>query len=223
MNIYDIRRFGTALFFILSIAVVVGFVLVSNSLVSDLAAQERERMQIWADATKQIADIDQNPDSPDVSPDNLEFLFGIIEQNHTIPVLLTDDEGNILLHRNFDLPEEVDSLAPWVISPANEKYLRGKLASLEKRANVIHIIISPDNLQHLYYDDSKLLRRLSYYPYVQLAVMLAFIAIVYFAVNSTRKAEQNKVWVGLSKETAHQLGTDILAYGLDRAAALHRN
>lgn len=124
-------------------------------------------------------------------------------------MLLTDDEGNILLHRNFDLPEEVDSLAPWVISPANEKYLRGKLASLEKRANVIHIIISPDNLQHLYYDDSKLLRRLSYYPYVQLAVMLAFIAIVYFAVNSTRKAEQNKVWVGLSKETAHQLGTPI--------------
>lgn len=209
MNIYDIRRFGTLLFFLISIAVVVVFVLVSNSLVADLAAQERERMQIWADATKQIADIGQNPDAPDVSPDNLEFLFGIIEQNHTIPVLLTDDDGNILLHRNFDLPEAVDSLTPWVISPTNEEYLRGKLASLEKRANVIHIIISPDNLQHLYYDDSKTLRRLSYYPYVQLLVMLAFIAIVYFAVNSTRKAEQNKVWVGLSKETAHQLGTPI--------------
>lgn len=209
MNIYDIRRFGTLLFFLLSIAMVVVFVLVSNDLVADLATQERERMQIWADATKQIADIGQNPDAPDASPDNIDFLFGIIEQNHTIPVLLTDDEGNILLHRNFDLPEEVDSLAPWVISPANEKYLRGKLASLEKRANVIHIIISEDNLQHLYYDDSKMLRRLSYYPYVQLLVMLAFIAIVYFAVNSTRKAEQNKVWVGLSKETAHQLGTPI--------------
>lgn len=209
MNIYDIRRFGTLLFFLLSIAMVVVFVLVSNNLVADLAAQERERMQIWADATKQIADIGQNSDTPDASPDNIDFLFGIIEQNHTIPVLLTDDEGNILLHRNFDLPEEVDSLAPWVISPANETYLRGKLASLEKRANVIHIIISQDNLQHLYYDDSKLLRRLSYYPYVQLLVMLAFIAIVYFAVNSTRKAEQNKVWVGLSKETAHQLGTPI--------------
>lgn len=209
MNIYDIRRFGTLAFFLISIAVVVVFVLVSNNLVDDLAAQERERMQIWADATKQIADIGQNPEAEDVSPDNLEFLFSIIEQNHSIPVLLTDDDGNILLHRNFDLPEEVDSLAPWVISDANEAYLRSKLATLEKRANVIHIIISPDNLQHLYYDDSKLLRRLSYYPYVQLLVMLAFIAIVYFAVNSTRKAEQNKVWVGLSKETAHQLGTPI--------------
>jgi len=209
MNIYDIRRFGTALFFVISITVVVVFVLVSNNLVADLAAQERERMQIWADATKQIADIGQNPNAPDASPDNLDFLFGIIEQNHSIPVLLTDDKGNILLHRNFDLPDEVDSLAPWVITPANEQYLRGKLKSLEKRANVIHIIIAPDNLQHLYYDDSKLLRRLSYYPYVQLLVMLAFITVVYFAVNSTRKAEQNKVWVGLSKETAHQLGTPI--------------
>ena len=147
---------------------------------ADLAAQERERMQIWADATKQIADIGQNPDAPESNPENLEFLLSIIEQNHTIPVLLTDNDGNILLHRNFDLPESVDSTAPWVITPANEAYLRGKLSALEKRANVIHIIITPDNLQHLY-----------------------------FAVNSTRKAEQNKVWVGLSKETAHQLGTPI--------------
>lgn len=209
MNIYDLRRFGTALFFVISITVVIVFVLVSNNLVADLASQERERMQIWADATKQIADIGQNPDAPESNPENLEFLLSIIEQNHTIPVLLTDNDGNILLHRNFDLPESVDSLAPWVITPANEAYLRDKLSTLEKRANVIHIIITPDNLQHLYYDDSKLLKRLSYYPYVQLLVMLAFIAVVYFAVNSTRKAEQNKVWVGLSKETAHQLGTPI--------------
>lgn len=209
MNIYDIRRFGTAVFFLISIAVVVIFVLISNNLVADLGIQERERMQIWADATKQIADIGQNPDAPDASPDNIEFLFGIIEQNHSIPVLLTDNDGNILLHRNFNLPEQVDSLAPWVISPVNEKYLRKKLASLDKRENVIHINIAPNITQHLYYDDSTLLKRLSYYPYVQLLVMLAFIAVVYFAVNSTRKAEQNKVWVGLSKETAHQLGTPI--------------
>lgn len=209
MNIYDIRRFGTAVFFLISIAVVVIFVLISNNLVADLGVQERERMQIWADATKQIADIGQNPDAPDASPDNIEFLFGIIEQNHSIPVLLTDDNGNILLHRNFDLPEPVDSLTPWVITPANEKYLRKKLASLDKRENVIQINIASNITQHLYYDDSTLLKRLSYYPYVQLLVMLAFIAVVYFAVNSTRKAEQNKVWVGLSKETAHQLGTPI--------------
>lgn len=209
MNIYDLRRFGTALFLAGSIAVVVAFVWVSNNLVADLAVQERERMQIWADATKQLADISQATDVSGSTSENIDFLFGIIEQNHTIPVLLTDNEGNILLHRNFDLPEEIDSLTPWVISPRNDAYLHEKLHSLEKRNNVIHIIISPDNFQHLYYDDSKTLKRLSYYPYVQLLVMLTFIAIVYFAVNSTRRAEQNKVWVGLSKETAHQLGTPI--------------
>lgn len=208
MNIYDIRRGGKVLFLLVAIGVLITFVLVSNNLVNDLAAQERERMQIWADATKQIADIGRNPEA-DSSPENIDFLLSIIEQNHTIPVLLTDNSGRIMMHRNFDLPEEVDSAAPWIISPVNEGYLHDKLRSLSKRANVIDIVISDSEVQHLYYDDSKLLSRLSYYPYVQLLVMLAFIIIVYYAVNSTRKAEQNKVWVGLSKETAHQLGTPI--------------
>ena len=190
----------------MSLGLVAFFLYVSNNLVNDLAEQERERMQIWADATKQIADIGQS----DVGTDaDIDFLFGIIERNHTIPVLLTDDDGNILMHRNFDLPDELDSLAPWALTPANELFLRRKVDDLRNRANVIHIIITSDNLQHLYYDDSKLLRRLSYYPYIQLFVMLVFIFVVYYAVNSTRRAEQNKVWVGLSKETAHQLGTPI--------------
>ena len=207
MNIYEVRRFGVAAFMVISLVMVAFFLYVSNNLVSDLAVQERERMQIWADATKQIADIGR--DDASSSAENIDFLFSIIERNHTIPVLLTDDDGNILLHRNFDLPEPVDSLSPYDISPGNELYLRRKLVALRDRSNVIHIIISPDNLQHLYYDDSKLLRRLSYYPYIQLFVMLVFILVVYYAVSSTKRAEQNKVWVGLSKETAHQLGTPI--------------
>lgn len=207
MNIYEVRRFGVVAFLLVSLALVGFFIYVSNNLVSDLAVQERERMQIWADATKEIADIGQNDDSS--SAENIDFLFSIIERNHTIPVLLTDDEGNILLHRNFDLPEEIDSMAPYFLSEVNDAYLHERLEALRGGQNVIHIIISPDNLQHLYYDDSKLLKRLSYYPYIQLAVMLVFIFVVYYAVNSTRRAEQNKVWVGLSKETAHQLGTPI--------------
>ena len=207
MNIYEIRRFGVVAFLVISLALVAFFLYVSNNIVNDLAVQERERMQIWADATKQIADLGR--DDGEASEENIDFLFSIIERNHTIPVVLTDNEGNILLHRNFDLPEPVDSLSPYLISPVNEAFLRGKLSRLRNRSNVIHIIISPDNLQHLYYDDSKLLRRLSYYPYIQLFVMLAFIFVVYYAVSSTKRAEQNKVWVGLSKETAHQLGTPI--------------
>ena len=208
MNIYEVRRFGVIAFLIISVALVGFFLYVSNNLVNDLAVQERERMQIWADATRQLT-VGQADDAADASSDNIDFLFSIIERNHTIPVLLTDDGGNILLHRNFDLPEPVDSLEPWIISDVNAAFLQQKLRQLEGGSNVIHIIISPGNLQHLYYDDSKLLKRLSYYPYIQLVVMLAFIFIVYFAVNSTRRAEQNKVWVGLSKETAHQLGTPI--------------
>lgn len=163
MNIYDVRRFGVIAFLVVSLGLVAFFLYVSNNLVNDLAEQERERMQIWADATKQIADIGQS----DVGTDaDIDFLFGIIERNHTIPVLLTDDDGNILMHRNFDLPDELDSLAPWALTPANELFLRRKVDDLRNRANVIHIIITSDNLQHLYYDDSKLLRRLSYYPYI---------------------------------------------------------
>lgn len=209
MNIYDIRKYGTALFLAISVGVVAYFLYVSNNLVEDLAAQERERMQIWADATKQLADISSLPGDDAAQAENIDFLFSIIQRNHNIPVILTDDDGNILDHRNFDLPEPIDSADTYYISPVNERYLRHKLTDLAERHNVIHIIISADNLQHLYYDDSKLLRRLSYYPYIQLLVMLAFIAVVYFAVSSTKRAEQNKVWVGLSKETAHQLGTPI--------------
>lgn len=206
INIYDARRIGVVAFLIVSVVLVAFFLYVSNNLVNDLAAQERERMQIWADATKEIADITENED---FSNDNIDFLFSIIQRNHTIPVLLTDDEGNILDHRNFDLPEPVDSFAPGPLSEVNRQFLDSKVRQLGERHNVIHIVISADNLQHLYFDDSKLLRRLGYYPYVQLLVMLAFVFVVYFAVNSTRRAEQNKVWVGLSKETAHQLGTPI--------------
>lgn len=209
MNIYDIRRFGVVAFLLISVALVGFFLYVSNNLVADLATQERERMQIWADATRQLTVGQADATGSEASADNIDFLFSIIERNHTIPVLLTDDGGNILLHRNFDLPEPVDSLEPWLISDANAAFLQRKLSELEKSPNVIHIIISPGNMQHLYYDDSKLLKRLSYYPYIQIVVMLAFILVVYFAVNSTRRAEQNKVWVGLSKETAHQLGTPI--------------
>ena len=209
MNIYDIRRYGTAVFFILTITMVGFFLYTSSNLVNDLSRQERERMQIWADATKEIANITMSATDSEAANIDIDFLLSIIEQNHTIPVLLTDDSGEILLHRNFDLPEPVDSTMPYFISDANNKFLYDKLSQLHDSKNVIHIEISPTEQQHIYYEDSKLLKKLSYYPFVQLLVMFAFIAIVYYAVSSTKRAEQNKVWVGLSKETAHQLGTPI--------------
>lgn len=206
-NIYDRRRYGIVLFLIISVGVVLMFLYISNHLVKDLSEQERDRMQIWADATKELVNIGNTAaeDTTGIALDvDVDFLLSIIERNRTIPVLLVDDKGNILDNRNFDLPDDTNAE-----SEINKTFLEEKLKDLRNSSNVIVIDISEGNRQYLYYEDSKLLRSLSYYPYVQILVMLAFVAIVYFAVLSTKKAEQNKVWVGLSKETAHQLGTPI--------------
>ena len=205
-NIYDRRRYGIIAFLMVSVAVVALFLVYSNSLVKDLSVQERQRMQIWADATREIVNVGTD-DSP--SSDNMDFLLSIIEGNTNIPVLLTDSEGNILTHRNFNLPEKVDSMAPFYISEANEAFLQKKLGKMKSSPNIIEIDMGDMGRQYLYYEDSKLLTAISYYPYVQVLVLLAFVLIVYYAVSSTKRAEQNKVWVGLSKETAHQLGTPI--------------
>lgn len=202
-------RYGKLIFLIAVAAVVATFLYISNGLVRDLAAQERERMEIWADATKEIISVSSidHDDAPSV---DIDFLLRIIERNTTIPVLLTDDNGSIMQQRNFsDMPDALNPDNPLELSQANEEYLRKKLEYLLRSPNVIDIEIAPGEALHLYYEDSTLLKRLNYFPYIQLLVMLAFIVVVYFAVLSSKKAEQNKVWVGLSKETAHQLGTPI--------------
>lgn len=196
----DLRRFGRTAFLVTAGAVVAMFLWVSDGLVRDLSAQERERMQIWADATREMVRV-LSADDTDGTRVDVDFLLGIIESNTTIPVLLTDDEGHILQSRNFGIADPPDD--------EGMRFLQRKLDALRGGHNVIDIDIAPGLQQHLYYEDSTLLKRLSSYPYVQVVVMLVFIAVVYFAVLSTKKAEQNKVWVGLSKETAHQLGTPI--------------
>lgn len=205
-NIYDSRRIWKIALIAVSLVLMAGFIWISNRLVKDLAKQERERMEIWADATKELASM--SSDAQGSMPTDVDFVFSIIERNHNIPVLLVDDKDHILQYRNFKLPEAVDSLNPMLLSPRNEKYLKGKLSHLKNTQNKIEIK-ADSYTQYLYYEDSTVLRRLAYYPYIQLAVLLLFLAIAYFALVSVKKVEQNKVWVGLSKETAHQLGTPI--------------
>ncbi len=207
LNIYEIRRYGTIIFMVVSLAVVGVFLYFSDSLVKDLSEQERSRMQIWADATREI--VKASADNSGGASSSIDFLLSIIEGNSNIPVLLTDDEGNIMMHRNFRLPEPVDSLSPLDISEKNLDFLKGKLDDMRHTPNVNKIDMDEAGCQYLYYEDSRLLKALSYYPYIQIVVLMAFILIVYYAVSSTQRAEQNKVWVGLSKETAHQLGTPI--------------
>ena len=212
-NIYDSRRIWKVVFIAISLVLVALFLYISNNLVKDLAVQERERMEIWANATQELATMGSSPEEDaegnpiPASATDVDFLLSIIEGNHNIPVLLVDDKDNILQHRNFQLPEPEDN--PIDISPANLEYLNKKLRHLKNSQNKIDIKIDKNDTQYLYYEDSTLLRRLAFFPYIQLAVLILFFAIAYFALMSIKKAEQNKVWVGLSKETAHQLGTPI--------------
>lgn len=206
-DIYSSRRVLKWGLVIVSALLVGYFLYFSNNLVKDLSEQERDRMQIWADATKELVSMSVATES---SPANVNFLLSIIEANDNIPVLLVDENDNILDHRNFQLPDANDSVSYYgMLSEVNKAFLDGKLRGLKHSSNRIDIQIDEDITHNLYYEDSTLLRRLQFYPYVLLGVLVVFVLVVYFALMSIKKAEQNKVWVGLSKETAHQLGTPI--------------
>ena len=204
---------GRTLVIMVAAIVIVTFLLISNSLIKEMAAQERERMNIWARATQQLAKAGVDSD--------IEFLLAIIAQNNSIPVMISDADGNISEFRNYSLPDKTDSDKSlfYELSERNKQFLqkrldkvRGKhsLADLaEHNDHIIRVDLYDGNSQYIYYEDSTLLRSLSLYPYVQLVVMVILAMILYMAVVNTKRAEQNRVWVGLSKETAHQLGTPI--------------
>lgn len=207
------RRISKFLVVAVSVVAVIGFLLISNSLVKELAQQERERMSIWAKATQRLANAGADGD--------FEFLLDIISANNSIPVMVTDAEGNISEFRNFRLPEkqnhEVSVYSD--LTPRNRDYLEKQLhkalngATLSQMAarsdHFIEVELAPGVSQYIYYQDSRLLRSLSLYPYIQMSVTIILAVILYMAVVYTKRAEQNRLWVGLSKETAHQLGTPI--------------
>lgn len=204
---------GKLIVLIASAVAVIAFLLISNNLVKELGRQERERMDIWAQATQRLAKANVDSD--------FEFLLAIISQNNTIPVLIADENFNISEFRNFNLPDksDIDKSLYEELSPRNQKYLLKRLkkaggdtplAEMARRNDhFIEVELAGGINQYIYYEDSSLLRILSLYPYIQMGVMIILAVILYMAVISTKRAEQNRVWVGLSKETAHQLGTPI--------------
>ncbi len=213
MGIYERQRAGKLIFLAISIIAIIAFLLVSNSLVKELAQQERERMNIWASATEKLARSDVDSD--------FEFLLAIISQNNSIPVLVADSAYNIIDFRNFRLPENTGPEPQTFeeLSERNREYLTSRLRKagggrplrelVGADPHFIRVEIYYNAFQYIYYEDSILLKRLSLYPYIQLIVMVILVVIIYVAVIYTKKAEQNRVWAGLSKETAHQLGTPI--------------
>ena len=189
-NLYESRRNLKYAFIIGAVLIAIASVVVSDMLIRKLAHEERVRMEIWTEAYRVLTT--ENTDQ------NLMVVLRIIEGNTSIPVILCDDAGNILSHRNID-----------VRGSDEDAFLKRKVTEFQSKNPPISVEIGPNSYQYLYYDDSILLKRLLMYPYVQLSVVFIFILIAFLALASTKKAEQNKVWVGLSKETAHQLGTPI--------------
>lgn len=162
----------------------------TNKLANNLAVEETKRMQIWAEATRLIATSDDG--------DEINFYLGIIQNNNTIPVIMTDEQGEIVSVLNVNQPKKDDST-----------FFKGKVAEFAARHEPIVIDLSNSHKNIIYYDDSIILKRLALFPFVQLSIIAIFIIVAYFAFSSSRRSEQNRVWVGMSKETAHQLGTPI--------------
>lgn len=179
---------------LLVVAVIIGFasLYITNSLVKDLSLEERKKIELWAKAIREISNINNLADSSQ----NFAIVLDVLENNTTVPVLLTDEDDNILSHMNVK-PSRVETRE-------GAQRLLSQMKS-SKEPIVVTLIDGSKNI--VYYKDSTTLVKLTYYPYVQLFVIILFIVASYYAFSRSRKAEQNQVWMGLAKETAHQLGT----------------
>ena len=181
-----------------AVLIAVASLVVSSLLVRALSKEESYNVEVWAEAMRAFDRADENTD--------LQLVLKILEGNNTIPVAVLDSRGHIQTSRNVRVTarSEADSVAE----------LQRLVTSMRRSGRVIRVEMEGDSLAapdyiEVCYDESLMLRRLAYYPYVQWSVVLVFILVAVFALMSSRRAEQNKVWVGLSKETAHQLGTPI--------------
>jgi len=180
-------------FFIGAAIITIASTLFSNRLAKDLALEERKKMELWAEAIRLIATEPTEGVEMDYT-----LSLKVIEGNTNIPVVLIDDKGDVLSHNNLGLKNENDTAE-----------LGAATRAIITHNQFIEVKINDDVSHFVYYQDSKLLRKLTYFPFVQLIVMFIFLLITLFALNSSNRAEQDRVWVGLSKETAHQLGTPI--------------
>lgn len=172
-----------------AVVIAVASLVVSHLLVKDLQREERNKMEVWAQAMQSLQEADENTD--------LTLVLSVIQGNKTIPVIVLDSEEQVMDYRNVDIKAR-DS-ARYVADYGHRMYKAG------------HFIQIGDSVDYqlVCYDESTLLKRLSQYPYWQLGIVMIFVVVAIFALLSSKRAEQNKVWVGLSKETAHQLGTPI--------------
>lgn len=184
-----------------AVVIAVVSLVVSHKLIRDLQQEELAKMEVWAEAMRSLINADETTD--------LNLVLKVINSNNNIPIVVVDGYDNVAIHRNITIKaeNETDSL---------QQLERIKRQFVENADHMHLAIASPDGgptaneeTLDVYYQDSLMLKRLAYFPYVQLGIVGLFVVVAIFALLSSKRAEQNKVWVGLSKETAHQLGTPI--------------
>ena len=189
MTIYNKKQWWKFVLLLVAIIIGVSSLYYTGILVKKLSFEERKKVELWAEATRQLGEVD-------LSEKDFGFLLQVVQNNRTVPVILTDSSDNILSFRNLD-----------TIKAKDLSYVREQLKIMKKENEPITIFIGSNSKNYIYYRESFLLQQLTYYPYIQIGVILLFIFVAYLAFSASRKAEQNQVWIGLSKETAHQLGT----------------
>lgn len=191
MNLYEQRSQLNIFLLAAASLIVIASLVYTNFLARRLADQERKSVELWANAYKNLNLADDDTD--------IGFLFDVIKNNETVPVILTDEEGDIKAWRNFD-SSSVEN---------NSNFLKEELAEMRQTPNEIVIEIGFGEKNFIYYKESKSLEQLRFFPFIQLAIISLFVLVGYITITTTRSAEQNRVWVGMAKETAHQLGTPI--------------
>jgi signal transduction histidine kinase len=171
-------------------AIVAATVVVTSRIAGQIKAQEKRNVELFAQALVAATQGSENQ--------SFDFVFQVISSNQTIPTILVSQAGEILDYNN--LPERLSE---------DPTALRRRLRQMEAYADPVVVPLEPGTTQYLYYDHSQLYDRIRFFPLLQLSLIALFAAAAYVVFSTSRRAEQNRVWVGMAKETAHQLGTPI--------------
>jgi signal transduction histidine kinase len=194
INIYSTRKNWKIVLFVFATIICLASLTYTNKLVSDLDTEERKKIELWAEATNQLV-------NSGMGPTNNILASRIMQENTTIPIILTNEVGEIIGNRN--LPQR----------PNKEAFLQRQLSIMMEQHEPIIIEAKMNGqvilIQYLYYKDSYILSQLRFYPLLQLLVIFLYVGIAYLAFNRSKKSEQNLVWAGMAKETAHQIGTPL--------------
>ena len=178
-----------------AIGIAAFFLVFSHSLVEELKQESSSKMAVWADAMAALNNADENTD--------LDLVLSVLNDNSTIPVIVRNAHGDIEQYRNITVRESS--------SQDSIDYLRRCAERMKKEGYFIRINYNdtPDGYMEIIYEDSTVLKKLAVFPYVQIAILLVFVIVIIVTLLHLKRAEQNRVWIGLTKETAHQLGTPI--------------